>query len=388
MSRRNVRNFKITWRFFFSSSLLVIIMIAAAWAAGAAAQAGDSGGSPPAASDAPAQTRPEHPDDDASPKRTKLDVTFEPSSLFFGTLAPNQPASDVVTITNHGESPVRIAAVRGSCKCTTAEVDSKTIDPGRHVVMRVTMHGRESIGSKSSVVYVQLEGEANPRMLRARYDIARTVHPTPTRLDAKNVLEGIFAVEASDGRPFRVLSSNGEAPQFVGFDPDHDSPRSSYVLKWNLMDVKCEEVRDWWIVETDHPDAPVVEMRIMNNCTQREPEGTREWALSPSLAIVAKAKADEWEEMTFSIEKPEDNAPPAIDRVISVQGPQQKGRQEIQAELLPSDDPMKVHVRVKAPPSQKLTYATLRLFSGKESMPVNVVIRLADPDRISQASDR
>jgi hypothetical protein len=319
---------------------------------------------------APAATPLKNPE----PVAATLDVLIEPSQLDFAVLAPNQPASGNVIISNLGSAPVRIASVREKCTCTTHQLSAEVIDPGEHLLLTVTMHGRAEVGPRASSVYVFLEGEDDPRVIGLRYDIARAVRPTPPRLDAERALEGIFAIEAADGRPFRVLSSNGAAPQFVGFDPARDEPRASYTLKWSLMKVACEQVRDWWIVETDHPDAPIVELRVMNRCTQLEPKKGRAWRLSPSLIVLEHLSAGEWTEFTVTLEMNRQTEPFAtIDRVTTESGP-------FEVEMMPGDSPGQLRARIRPDsaraPVDGLLYGTIRFFSGPHSMPIDVVARV------------
>ena len=76
---------------------------------------------------------------------------------------------------------------------------------------------------------------------------------------------GNVLLESADGRPFRILSVCNQSPQFVG--PVPDSPRSKYTLRWDLGRVPDLGRRLWWVVFTDHPDCPVLPLRIRNDAT-------------------------------------------------------------------------------------------------------------------------
>ena len=105
-------------------------------------------------------------------------------------------------------------------------------------------------------------------------DWALTVRSRPAYVDAlKGVTSGTVHVNAVDGRPFRIVTANGESPTYAdGFDPDRDQPRTSYTLGWNLpYPARTEDCTGneplWWVVETDHPNCPVLPLRIRNECT-------------------------------------------------------------------------------------------------------------------------
>ena len=65
-----------------------------------------------------------------------------------------------------------------------------------------------------------------------------------------------------DRRTFRVVSSNGEAPQFLGFNPGREDPRSTYVLRTDLGAMPAERWPPYWLIETDRGDCPVLAVRV------------------------------------------------------------------------------------------------------------------------------
>ncbi|MDA0974687.1 MAG: hypothetical protein O2927_01845, partial [Planctomycetota bacterium] len=44
-------------------------------------------------------------------------------------------------------------------------------------------------------------------------------------------------------------------------------PQAVQRLAWNVAGISCERMPLWWIVITDHPDCPVVPLRIRHDCT-------------------------------------------------------------------------------------------------------------------------
>ena len=88
---------------------------------------------------------------------------------------------------------------------------------------------------------------------------------------------GTVQVTSLDGKQFRILKAHGLAPQLVGFDPVTDEPRTQYTLKWDMSQFNGKRVPYFWVIETDHPDAPIVDVRMRHNSVQPVRDRTRSW---------------------------------------------------------------------------------------------------------------
>jgi hypothetical protein len=108
-------------------------------------------------------------------------------------------------------------------------------------------------------------------------EVALAVRAVPPALAAYKVgLQGEIEVQSLDGKPFRVLGAGGREPQFVGFDPRTDSPRPRYRLRWDLSGYTAGTMPWWWVVETDRPEAPLVDLRVQHEWT-RVGRGPHRW---------------------------------------------------------------------------------------------------------------
>ncbi|MCH8835857.1 MAG: hypothetical protein IH925_07905, partial [Proteobacteria bacterium] len=69
----------------------------------------------------------------------------------------------------------------------------------------------------------------------------------------------------------QIVSIDGRPPVFAdGFDPASGVPRSAYTVRWHVPPRSiddCAGARLWWVVETDHPDCPILPLRIRHECT-------------------------------------------------------------------------------------------------------------------------
>jgi hypothetical protein len=68
-------------------------------------------------------------------------------------------------------------------------------------------------------------------------------------------------VQSTDGKPFRICSTHGMPPRYVGFDPATDEPRSQYLVEYDVADLG-DRIPRYWVVETDRADAPLVDVLL------------------------------------------------------------------------------------------------------------------------------
>jgi len=224
-------------------------------------------------------------------------VEFDPPALDLGTVAPGELVSGTVNIRNVGSEPLLIQASRASCSCTAVDMSGKSIAPGESVPMETTFH-KQSLGEKTAAVRLKFRGYDEILEVQVRATVARAVYAEPAFVYARFsddprktiVHSGTFDVLSADKKPFRVLSVNGEKPDFVNYNPATDEPRNAYTLAWDLSDVDdstClradgEPLRRFWIIETDHPRAPMFEVQVRHMCTLPEPPtGGRRWLAAP-----------------------------------------------------------------------------------------------------------
>ncbi|MHC5004527.1 MAG: hypothetical protein ACYTJ0_15545, partial [Planctomycetota bacterium] len=129
--------------------------------------------------------------------------------------------------------------------------------------------------------------------LKAEY--ARAVRSIPGYVSLRDSLSGIITVEALDERPFRVLSVLGQAPVFVEYDPA-DEPRTSYTVRYDLTEYDeqtCQNANGELMpaivaIETDHPDAPLLDLIARHRCTvPGMPRGRSWYIVQPNVNLGA-----------------------------------------------------------------------------------------------------
>jgi hypothetical protein len=222
-------------------------------------------------------------------------LRVEPGAFDFGMIGPKSIHAVNATLYNTGAVPITIIKVSPSCACTTPQdLTDTVIPPGGSVPFSATFSAPTEPGVKNA--YVQLVFRYGRRQAHAKINFQGVI-TMPVRADLpyvdalKGVTTGRTRVESVDGRPFRIISANGTSPVYVdGFDPQTDQPRNAYEVQWNIPPrtvENCKGMRLWWVIETDHPDCPILPMRVRHECTglKADPDWRqRDWRFPEYIA--------------------------------------------------------------------------------------------------------
>lgn len=84
-------------------------------------------------------------------------------------------------------------------------------------------------------------------------------------------LSGIVTIGSIDRSAFHIESVLGAPPIFVDYDPSVDAPRAAYKIRYDFSSIPCQQMPPYLVVATDHPKAPVIDMRIRHACTRISP---------------------------------------------------------------------------------------------------------------------
>jgi hypothetical protein len=342
---------------------LVVVLASLAWILCVSAEARTPPKGPPQG--APQSSEPHIP------------VRLEPAEIDFGVSKPSEEKPGTFTLINMGDSAITITKAKPSCKCTDLDdLTGKVIQPGERLTFKVNMAMPPTPGEKKAEVYIHFAGWEE-RLVRARMKgvVHMAVVASPAQLDARKINAGTIKVASSDEKPFRILSAGGETPRFVGFDPAKDQPRSSYELQWDLSGWSCEGMKSWWVLETDHPECPVLPCEIWHECvsSKMDPDRMkRGWFIKDRIVNVGtvqpgKPVAGEAETAAMRAEM-------SVRPVTSIES--QTPGVSVRLVSFQSDAPESGHVKFEiTPPAdhQGLLYAVLLLKSDSGSMRMTVI---------------
>ncbi len=211
-------------------------------------------------------------------------------------------------------------------------------------------------------------------------EVALPVRVTPPYLEAskrtpngwEHTMGGTVTVSSLDGRPFRITASHGATPHLVGFDAATDTPRTEYTLRWDLN--RFGGAIPWfWVIETDHPEAPVVDIRIRHSKTL--PPRPPKWVAKDQRVLVGTVRIDEPFEITTKVEYHGNLTPePATAAVVS-ESPQLRA-QLLEAQADGQFIQYRIQVTVTDDADPGLLYGNIAIYASGASYPVHVIGRV------------
>ncbi len=203
-------------------------------------------------------------------------LNVDPPSLDMGYLRPEEKETRFVTITNTGEEPLRLGGISSSCKCTVGELEKKDLAPGESVKMSVELKANKNPGPQSQTLTIRVPN-AQPVKYSVQAIVSYAVNAEPTFINMLQGNKGQISLQALDEAPFHVISVDGEAPVFL--DGDQGGAAAFHTIAWDKTNVPLEDLTHWLLVQTDHPEMPLLEFRVIH--LSLYPVGPPEpWALS------------------------------------------------------------------------------------------------------------
>lgn len=313
-------------------------------------------------------------------------VRFEPESLDLGTMKPGEKVSGTVMIHNISDKWLTVKESRASCTCTAINLANTTIAPGQAIPLDVSYSASATMGLKSNAVRILFDGY-DVTEVPVLAMVALPVRSEPAYIDAlakrdgRQALSGQFIVYSMDKKPFRVLAVNGKPPEYVAFNPEKDEPANSYAIRWDVSgydwqngckNAAGERMPGWFIVETDHPEAPVFDLEIRHECNRRKPATQMDnWAASDKRLLLGAVKPGETVEAQTLLKwlpKREHANPPTAVVSESPQFTVEIGHIEQHEEGL------MVTLRITPAADVKgLINGTMRLHSSRQSAPLQII---------------
>ena len=226
-------------------------------------------------------------------------VVVSPSVLDFGTQSLMSRPTGEITLTNRGDKAVTLVAVSPTCSCLKPEfTDRVELAPGANHTVAVAHEPRSQAGpSKATLRFVFLGNDIVNVPVEAMF--TRPVKADPTWIDfRRDGDQGTLKLRGLDSRPFRVLSVQGvavpSAPAAVLQEVPWDL--SSYDTE-TCTNPAGERMPSWIVVQTDHPDAPIVDVRVRKDgCTNPDIPGdgdSRAWMILDQRVVLGELSPGE-----------------------------------------------------------------------------------------------
>lgn len=231
---------------------------------------------------APPATRPAQPTPARPSKQVQTTnksvpgpIVADPPHVDFGIVAPGTVVSATIKLFNPLDTPVTIKQAAPTCTCTTVDMAGKIIPPKGSIDMPMSMKTSNSVGERAAELIVVFEGMPQQMVLRLDAETAYAVRANPAYVDAlaPERMKGAVELLAVDGKPFKVLAVDGKPAATADGSPMTAAPRQ--VVRYDFTAEPGRPVPPFLIVATDHPDCPVMDLRVRHETTR----------ITPSLAF-------------------------------------------------------------------------------------------------------
>lgn len=202
----------------------------------------------------------------------------EPHVLDFGFIAPREKASGAFKLWNRGKNTVKIVAVSPSCKCTTtSDLTDKEVKPGEFIELATELEAASSPQPRKATIKILAENYNQVKEIEIRGEVAYPLRALPNTLNVVNgqPQKGRLVIESIDKKPFRICNIHGKPAEYIGFDPEKDEPRATYLVKWDMESFAGGKIPPYWLVETDRADCTLLPVRVRHESTIPDPKGFR-----------------------------------------------------------------------------------------------------------------
>lgn len=290
------------------------------------------------------------------------------ADLDMGNVPPRSKARKSVRVRNLGEKPVVIEKSTGDCSCTALLTDGyAVINPGDDLDLDLEVETRD-MGVQSKTIRLICEGYGRPFEAVVRTNITDAVEVNPGGVKALLQPMGMITLKSIDDRPFRVVSLHGQEPEFVGFDPERDEPRTVYRVVYDFSSMPEDEMPTVVMIETDHPEAPQVAVRRLTRGMKIDDDasaGKGGWRADFDFEYIPEIGAGESRELVVRLAKA---GRASREQPLTVSSDHEGLSFEIAGADLESDPKwMLVTLRVSASPeSRGFQAATLEFRLGEE----------------------
>ena len=252
---------------------MLIALALAACDGGNPSSAAPQGAPPPgaAAPAAPAAPRPAAKQVTTTNKPVPGPIVADPPHVDFGIVAPGTVVSASIKLFNPLDRPVTILAAKPTCTCTTVDMAGKVIPPKGTIEMPMSMKTSHSVGERAAELIVLFQGMEQQMVLRLDAETAYAVRGNPAYIDAlaPERMKGAFELLSADGKPFRVLTVDGKPAATADGAPMVAATRQ--VVRYDFTADPSKPVPPFLIVATDHPDCPVMDLRVRHETTRIKP---------------------------------------------------------------------------------------------------------------------
>jgi len=225
-------------------------------------------------------------------------VERQPDKLDFGLIRPGAVHTESVLLRNVGQQPIRFTNVTSTCGCAKGAIEQKIVKPGESARLDVTLEARDNVGPLKQKLTVFIEDSPRRIPIEISAEVTKPINAEPFFLNLLGPRAGEIKLKAVDGAPFKVLSINGKPA-----DGGLKQLRVQHTAPWDLTDVEPEDLDLWFVIETDHPEMPLIELRVVHPALFSRMNQGSHWTPVPDVLVLGRMNAGDSMTKTLKLAK-------------------------------------------------------------------------------------
>lgn len=262
---------------------------------------------PPASPASPALPPPQA--SRGAPRVELTPVEVAPPLVDFGVVAPGTKHQATFILKNIGKQAVKVATATPSCKCTDISVIvGKSIPAGGELTFTANLSVPLTPGEKDAKVFVTFENYKRVVICNMKGMVSLPILTEPAYVDAlKGKSSGKVKLASADGKPFKIVSAYGKPVVPVDDKGQAIGPDGAAVqfVPWSIAEIRPGTLQQWWVIETDRADCPLVPLRVRHESTGGlfDPAMHQRWWFPPeSIVLAGRIKAGQPVQLKTTIE--------------------------------------------------------------------------------------
>ncbi|MEQ9617270.1 MAG: DUF1573 domain-containing protein [Phycisphaerales bacterium] len=209
-------------------------------------------------------------------------IRVDNDAIEIGRHAPGDSAIVDFKVINTSDAPLKLTRVQGNCPCIGVVVRDPVVPANGSAMITLAIDTPKKMGRLTRELYIFAEGFNAPLRLPVYGDLEYGVIVNKGGVPELLQRQGVITLTSVDARAFTVTSANGETPVSAIEGRDPAQPARSHAIRFDLGDAPATDLPRFFTIETDHPDARSIPVRVSIGNLWRE------WRDARPLRIVSE----------------------------------------------------------------------------------------------------
>ena len=224
-----------------------------------------------------------------------------------GYLLLGQTSTTMIELKNEGDEPFTIQKIITGCNCTKIEAMNNFVPAGGSTTLVIDHEPYPYIHGWTKAFRIQtIERPDYWYQFVCRATCGYAVQLNKGASPRVVTETGNITAQSIDGQPFRITSVHGQPPVLQDFNPATDELRNNYIIEFDLEKIcPLGTFGAALVMETDHPDAPMIAMLLGNPDLRRSLDAQpQSWRPFEDYLLTGNVKpGGDWVEHTFTLKR-------------------------------------------------------------------------------------